>query len=384
MNKDIILDHILEQEFKRQNEGWNLIASENLCFPEILKYQNNHTINKYAEGTFTNRFYEGCQYINEIEYLAVSRLTKLYNMPYANVQPHCGTTANLIAYMAVLSKGDTVLSMDFSCGGHLSHGHSMSISSQLYNFVHYGVDKESHIINYSEVEEQLKKHKPKLLISGASSYSRLIDYKKMYELAKQYNAIHMIDMAHIAGLIAANIIPSPAPYADIITSTTHKTLRGPRGAFIMSTDDFAKKINRAVMPGHQGGPFMNTITAKAWLFEYAKKNEFINYQKEILKNCQIMINILKKRKISIISNGSDNHLFVINLQPYQKTGKEIASLLARQNIYVNKNSIPYDIKMPSITSGIRIGTPFITSQQKTKKEIEEITNIIADIILTKN
>ncbi len=372
---------IIDNEQVRQNEEWNLIASENICYYEARKLCSSIFTNKYAEGTISNRFYQGCKNINDIEELAVNNAKNLFKAEYANVQPHCGTSANLIAYLSLLEKGDTILGMDFSCGGHLSHGHSKNISSMLFNFVHYKVDQNTHLIDYNEVEDMLKTHRPKLLLSGASSYSQLIDYKIMHELAKKYNAFHMVDMAHIAGLIAAGIIPSPIPYADIITSTTHKTLRGPRGGFILAKEQFAKNIDRATMPGFQGGPLMNIIAAKAWLFEYTQTQQFINYQKKIIKNCQLMITILKKNNIPIISNGSANHLFVIDLHKFKKTGKDIAIALEKNNIIVNKNMIPYDLNNPFITSGIRIGTPFITAQKRTEEEIIKVTNKIISIIL---
>lgn len=302
-------------------------------------------------------------------------------MAYANVQPHCGSSANLIAYLACLEKGDTILSMDFAAGGHLSHGHPKNISALLYNFVHYNVDPLTHFIDYNHVELQLKKYAPKMLISGASSYSRLIDYQIMYRLAQKYNAIHLVDIAHIAGLIAARVIPSPVGFCDIVTSTTHKTLRGPRSGFILANEEFSKKIDLAIMPGLQGGPFMHTIAAKAWLFHFAKTSDFAVYQNQIVKNCQLMVSVFKEYSIPIISGGSDNHLFVIDLRSFNKTGKEVAEELAKYDIYVNKNMIPYDMKSPLVTSGIRIGTPFITAQNKTSDQIVALSSQIASIIM---
>lgn len=378
---DFLIKNILNQETLRQNNQWNLIASENICYPEAQALCSSIFTNKYAEGTPTKRFYQGCSNSNEIEILAIERAKRLFQAEYANVQPHCGSSANLIAYLALLKKGDTILSMDFTCGGHLSHGHPKNISNQLFNFIHYGVNPTTQIIDYNKVEELLNTHRPQLLLSGASSYSQLIDYKIMHELAKKYNALHMVDMAHIAGLIAADVIPSPIQYADIITSTTHKTLRGPRGAFILAKEEFGKKIDNATMPGVQGGPFMNVIAAKAWLFEYALTQDFILYQKQIIANCQIMVEIFKKKNIPIVTNGSANHLFLIDVSQLNKTGQEAAELLEKNNIIVNKNSIPYDQKNPFITSGIRIGTPWITAQNKTEKEIRTKTNEIANLLL---
>jgi glycine hydroxymethyltransferase len=380
-SSDFLLENLLTQEAKRQANQWNLIASENICYPTAQVLCGSILTNKYAEGTPIKRFYQGCGNINEIETLAIQRAQRLFQAEYANVQPHCGSSANLIAYLGLLSKGDTILSMDFSCGGHLSHGHPKNISSQLFNFIHYGVDPLTHLIDYNQIEHLLKIHKPKLLLSGASSYSQLIDYKRMYELARKYNALHMVDMAHIAGLVAGGIIENPTPYADIVTSTTHKTLRGPRGAFILAKEEFAKKIDLATMPGVQGGPFMNVIAAKAWLFEYALTNDFIDYQKQIITNCNLMVDILKKRDIPIISDGSANHLFVIDVSRLNKTGHAAAELLEKHNIIVNKNAIPYDKNSPFITSGIRIGTPWITAQKKTSQEITIKTNEIATLLL---
>jgi glycine hydroxymethyltransferase len=378
---DFLIASILNQEALRQQNQWNLIASENICYPEAQALCGSIFTNKYAEGTPAKRYYQGCNNSNEIERLAIRRAKKLFEAEYANVQPHCGSSANLIAYLAILKKGDTILSMDFTCGGHLSHGHPKNISNQLFNFIHYGVNLTTHTIDYDKIEELLKTHRPQLLLSGASSYSQLIDYQIMYELAKKYNTLHMVDMAHIAGLIAARVIPSPIQYADIITSTTHKTLRGPRGGFILAKEEFAKKIDNATMPGVQGGPFMNVIAAKAWLFEYALTQDFINYQTQIITNCQIMVTLLKEKNIPIITHGSANHLFLIDVGQLNKTGQEAAELLEKNNIIVNKNSIPYDQKNPFITSGIRIGTPWITAQNKTVEEITAKTNEIANLLL---
>ena len=379
---DSLLQKYIKQEALRQNNEWNLIASENICYEEARTLCASVLMNKYAEGTYSNRFYQGCRYSNELEFLGINRAKKLFNAEYANLQPHSGSSANLIVYYGILQRGDTILSMDFSCGGHLSHGHPKNISGYLFNFIHYGVSPITHQIDYNEIEYLLNKNRPALLVSGASSYSQLIDYKRLYELAQKYNCLHMVDMAHIAGLVAAKIIPSPIEYADIITATTHKTLRGPRGGLILAKEQFSKKIDTATMPGIQGGPFMNVISAKAWLFEYAQTQNFIDYQKKILSNCQLMITIFKQHNIPIISNGSANHLFVIDVSVLDKTGKEAAELLETHDIIVNKNMIPYDKNSPFITSGIRIGVPFITAQNKTEKEITDKTLEIIKILQT--
>ena len=374
------LDTLIKLELLRQKAGWNLIASENKCYSAIYKLIGSHLQNKYAEGIPTKRYYTGCKYIDEIEILAAKNGTELFEAEYINNQPHCGSSANLIAYQAICRHGDTILSMDFNAGGHLSHGYKRNITGQIYNFIHYNVHPITHIIDYDQIEDMIKKNSPRVVISGGSSYSRLIDYKYIYSLTQKYGILHLVDMSHIAGLIAAKIIPSPIPFADIVTSTSHKTLRGPRGAFIISRHEWKEKIEKAVLPGIQGGPFINIIAAKAWLFNYAKTEQFRNYQKKIIQNTQTMINIFQKNNIPIISNGSDNHLFIIDLSKFNKHGKTIADLLERENIFVNHNAIPYDKLPPSQTSGIRIGTPFITAQKKTTSEIIAVTEKIISII----
>lgn len=377
---EIELNNFLHQEKIRQQNGWNLIASENQCYPEIYHYLGSCLQNKYAEGTPYNRYYTGCCYVDDIETLAEKNACDLFQAEYANMQPHCGSSANLIAYYASCQKGDTILAMDFNAGGHLSHGYKKNITGDMYQFIHYNVDPLTHLIDYNKIEYMIQKHRPKVIVSGASSYSRLIDYNAIYQLTKKYNAIHIVDMAHIAGLVAARVIPSPIPYADIVTSTTHKTLRGPRGAFILSRKEWQKKIEKAILPGIQGGPLMNVIAAKAWIFAYAQTDEFITYQKNILKNTQMMIHVFLKNNIPIITNGSDNHLFVVNLSQYKIDGKTVSKLLENEGIYVNANAIPYDLLPPSKASGIRIGTPFITAQNKTESDIIHITEKIISII----
>jgi glycine hydroxymethyltransferase len=371
---------ILRSETERQNNQWNLIASENICYEQAAQLCSSVFTNKYAEGTPVKRYYQGCEYNNEIELLAVKRAQALFKSEYVNVQAHCGTNANLIAYQALLTKGDLILGMGFSSGGHLSHGHPKNISAQLYQWVHYEVDPITHYIDYNHIEDMLKKYRPKVLLSGASSYSRLIDYKIMFELAQKYQAFHMVDMAHIAGLVAAGVIESPVPYADIVTSTTHKTLRGPRGGLILSKEMFAKKIDSAVLPGVQGGPLMNMVAAKAWLFEYAQTNTYKEYQHAIRNNCQYMVNVFREHNVPIISDGSDNHLFVVDLTSYNKNGRDIALALEKENIIVNQNMIPFDTQSPFLTSGIRIGTPWITAQEKTIADIRNVALKIIEII----
>lgn len=377
---DIELFKILTKETKRQNNTINLIASENIPLPEVQEIENNVFISKYAEGTVGKRFYQGCEFVDELENLAMERAKELFKAESANVQPHCGSTANLIAYQALLKQGQKVLSMSLSAGGHLSHGYHKHISSQLYEFIYYGVDPESKLIDYNKLEDQVKKERPHLIVSGASAYSRLIEYDKIYAIAKQYNCLHLADMSHIAGLIAAEIIPSPVPFADIITSTTQKTLRGVRGAFILSKKEFEQKINQAIMPGIQGGPFVHLFAAKALLFKIAKEKEYKTYQKTVIENAQYMATLLQNNGIDVVSGGTDNHIFLIDLTKEKKTGQEVARLLEKENIIVNKNAIPYDTLSPLITSGIRIGTPTVTAQHKTKDELQSITEKILTII----
>ena len=378
--KDKELNTILKNEQERQAKDINLIASENLCLPEINAIAHNIFASKYAEGTVGNRFYQGCKFVDTLEQLATERAKKLFGAESANVQPHCGSTANLIAYHALVKPKEKILSMSLNAGGHLSHGYSKHISSQLYEFIHYGVDPISGLIDYSMIEDQVKKERPRLIVSGASAYSRLIDYEKIHTIAKQYNCLHLVDMSHIAGLVAGKAIPSPIPYADIVTSTTQKTLRGTRGAFILSKKEFEQKINQAIMPGIQGGPFVHLFAAKAALFKLATEKRYQVYQKQVIENAQFMANICQKNGLTVVSGGTDTHLFLIDLTKAGKTGKEIAALLEQQNIIVNKNAIPNDPLSPLITSGIRIGTPTVTAEKRTKKELEDITNKIIKTI----
>lgn len=382
--QDKKLELILQKETERQKNTINLIASENLCLPEIDTIAHNIFASKYAEGTVGKRFYQGCEYVDALEELAINRAKKLFGAESANVQPHCGSTANLIAYHGLVKPKEKILSMSLNAGGHLSHGYSKHISSQLYDFVHYGVDPISGLIDYNKLEDQVKKERPRLIISGASAYSRLIDYEKICTIAKQYNSLHLVDMSHIAGLVAGKAIPSPVPYADIVTSTTQKTLRGTRGAFILSKKKFEQKINQAIMPGIQGGPFVHLFAAKAALFKLATEKRYQVYQKQVIENAQFMAKICQKNGLTVVSGGTDTHLFLIDLTKEEKTGKEIAALLEEQRIIVNKNAIPNDQLSPFLTSGIRIGTPTVTAEQRTKKELEEITNKIITTIKKPN
>ncbi len=372
--------NIIKQEGQRQQEAINLIASENIAPQEICDAMASVLANKYAEGYPGKRYYSGCQFVDKIEEIAIERAKKLFGAEHANVQSHAGSQANMAVYFAILKPGDTVLGMQLSSGGHLTHGHPINFSGTLYNFVSYGVNKETEQIDYDEVEELALKHKPKLIICGASAYSRIIDFEKFGAIAKKVGTYLMADMAHIAGLVATGLHPSPVPYADFVTSTTHKTMRGPRGAFILCKQEHAKIIDKAVMPGIQGGPFMNAIAAKAIMFQNAMQPEFKLYQQQVIKNAKIMAQGFAELGYRIVGGGTDNHLFLIDLRSKNITGKDAELALSKENIYVNRNTIPFDPQSPFITSGIRIGTPFITSQGKTEKDAEEIVAKIDTIL----
>ena len=372
--------NIIKQEGQRQQEAINLIASENIAPQEICDAMASVLANKYAEGYPGKRYYSGCQFVDKIEEIAIERAKKLFGAEHVNVQSHAGSQANMAVYFAILKPGDTVLGMQLSSGGHLTHGHPINFSGTLYNFVSYGVNKETEQIDYDEVEELALKHKPKLIICGASAYSRIIDFEKFGAIAKKAGAYLMADMAHIAGLVATGLHPSPVPYADFVTSTTHKTMRGPRGAFILCKQEHAKLIDKAVMPGIQGGPFMNTIAAKAIMFQNALQPEFKHYQQQVIKNAKVMAQGFAELGYRIVGGDTDNHLFLIDLRSKNITGKDAELALSKENIYVNRNTIPFDPQSPFITSGIRIGTPFITSQGKAEKETTEIVHKINEIL----
>lgn len=371
---------LIAQEHARQREGINLIASENIVPEPVAHVLSSCLSNKYAEGTPGKRFYAGCRVIDQVELCAVERIKKLYEAHYANVQPHAGAQANLAAYMAVLKPGDTVLAMDFAAGGHLTHGHPRTIAAQLYNFISYGVHRQTELVDYDEVFRLAEHHRPKLIVAGASAYSRIIDWQKFSVIAKSVGALLMVDMAHTAGLVAAGIYPNPVPYADIVTGTTHKTLRGPRGGFILCTHELASAIDRAVMPGVQGGPFMQVIAAKAIAFKLAAQPDFVAYQKLVVANAQRLAHELAVRGYRIVSGGTDSHLFLVDLSSKKLTGRRAEELLAAHNIFVNRNSIPFDTQSPFVTSGIRIGTPFITSQGKTPEDMVEIADKIDRVL----
>lgn len=369
---------ILEKEEKRQQENIELIASENYASDFVRLLQGSVFTNKYAEGYPGKRYYGGCEYIDEIENLAISYVCQLFNVKYANVQPHSGSSANMAVYRALLKKGDKVLGLDLSHGGHLTHGHKMSFSGQDYEIVSYDVDPVTEMLNYDEIRALALKEKPKMIIAGASAYSRIIDFKKFREIADEVGAYLFVDMAHIAGLVAAGLHPNPCLYSDVVTSTTHKTLRGPRGGIILTNnEEIAKKINKTVFPGIQGGPLEHVIAAKAQCFYEALQPEFIDYQNQVLKNMQALIGVLKEADFKIISNGSDNHLILVDVKTScGLTGKEAEELLDKIHITVNKNTIPNETESPMITSGIRMGTPAMTTRGFKEKEFKKVGEII--------
>ena len=376
---DKILKEALECEKRRQEENIELIASENYVSKDVLALQGSRLTNKYAEGYPDKRYYGGCEYIDIFEKKAIEYACKLFNAKYANVQPHSGSQANMAVYRALLKHNDKVMGMDLSNGGHLTHGHKLSFSGQDYEIVSYNVDLESGLIDYEEVRKKALEEKPKMIIAGASAYSRIIDFKKFREICDEIGAILMVDMAHIAGLVAAGLHPSPIGYADVVTTTTHKTLRGPRGGLILTnSEEIIKKINRTVFPGIQGGPLMHVIGAKAQAFYEALQPSFKEYQKQILKNIKALSSALQKEGFKIISGGTDNHLILVDVKgTCGLTGKDAQKLLDSIHITTNKNTIPKDTESPMVTSGIRLGSPAMTTRGMKEKEFEQIGNIIA-------
>ena len=357
------LSGLVEAEIKRQKRNIELIASENFVSPAVLAAAATILTNKYAEGIPGRRYYGGCECVDEVENLAISRVNSLFGSKFANVQPHSGAQANTAVYVALLKAGDTVLGMNLAQGGHLTHGSPVNISGMYYNFVAYGVEEDTHTINYDKVEELAMQHKPKLIIAGASAYARTIDFERFGQIAKKCGAYMMVDMAHIAGLVAAGLHPNPVPYSDVVTTTTHKTLRGPRGGVILSNDEtIAKKINSAVCPGTQGGPLMHIIAAKAVGFGEALKPEFKIYQGKIIENARVLAESLLKEGFALVSGGTDNHLMLVDLRSFNITGKEMTTRLDEVYITVNFNMIPNDPQKPLVTSGIRVGTPAATSR----------------------
>lgn len=367
----------MDKELARQQRNLELIASENIVSPAVMAAMGSVLTNKYAEGYPGKRYYGGCQCVDEVEAIAIERAKELFGAKFANVQPHSGAQANTAAYFAVLQPGDTVLGMSLADGGHLTHGSPVNLSGKYFNFVSYGLDDATETINYDTVQKLAEEHKPKLIVAGASAYPRAIDFKKLSEIAKSVGALFMVDMAHIAGLVAAGVHESPVPYADITTTTTHKTLRGPRGGLILTNDEaLAKKINSAIFPGTQGGPLMHTIAAKAVCFGEALKPEFKEYQKRIVENAKALADGLVKRGFNLVSGGTDNHLMLVDLRPFNITGKELEHRLDEVYITVNKNAIHNDPEKPFVTSGIRIGTPAVTTRGLGVEEMEKIAEYI--------
>ena len=374
------LADVIFKEMERQNNNLELIASENVASPAVMAAQGSVLTNKYAEGYPGKRYYGGCEYVDNAEDLAISRAKDLFKAEYANVQPHSGSQANMAVYFAFLEPGDTVLGMDLSHGGHLTHGSPASFSGRLFNFIHYGVNAETGTIDYDAVGAMALKHRPKMIVAGASAYSRIIEFDRFSEIARSVDARLMVDMAHIAGLVAAEVHPSPIPYADVVTSTTHKTLRGPRGGLILARADLGSRLNKEIFPGIQGGPLMHVIGAKAVAFKEAQSSSFKTYQNRVVENAKALAEFLMKNGIRLLSGGTDNHMMLLDLRNLDITGKAAEEALDRVKITVNKNTIPFDERGPFVTSGIRIGTPVLTSRGMKRKEMEIIAKLIARVL----
>lgn len=370
----------MKMELERQRDHIELIASENFTSRAVMEAVGSHLTNKYAEGYPGARYYGGCEYVDIVEQLAIDRAKELFGAEHANVQPHSGSQANVAVYLALLKPGDTILGMDLSHGGHLTHGSKASISGKYFNACFYGVDRETETIDYEKAMQTADECRPKLIIAGASAYSRIIDFKKMREIADEVGAYLMVDMAHIGGLVAAGVHPSPVPYADVVTSTTHKTLRGPRGAIILCKDELKKKINSAVFPGTQGGPLMHIIAGKAVCFKEAMSEEFKAYQRQTVKNAAVLADTLSSGGIRIVSGGTDNHLMLADTMSLGRTGNEVQELLDRAHITANKNSIPFDTQSVRLTSGMRFGTPAVTTRGMGEDEMREIGRMLIDVI----
>ena len=377
---DAELYDAMENELQRQRDHIELIASENFTSRAVMQAMGSHLTNKYAEGYPGARYYGGCEYVDVVEQLAIDRAKALFGAEHANVQPHSGSQANVAVYLALLKPGDTILGMDLSHGGHLTHGSKASISGKYFDAHFYGVDPETERIDYEKAMQIAGECKPKLIIAGASAYSRFIDFAKMREIADEVGAYLMVDMAHIGGLVAAGVHPSPVPYADVVTSTTHKTLRGPRGAIILCKDELKKKINSAVFPGTQGGPLMHIIAGKAVCFKEAMSDEFKAYQTQVVKNAAVLADTLSKSGIRLVSGGTDNHLILADTMSLGRTGMEVQELLDAAHITANKNSIPFDTQSVKLTSGMRFGTPAVTTRGMGENEMVEIGSMIVKLI----
>ncbi|HEY8389901.1 MAG TPA: serine hydroxymethyltransferase [Clostridia bacterium] len=379
---DIEMYEAMKKELERQRHNLELIASENFVSPAVMAAAGSHLTNKYAEGYPNSRYYGGCEYVDIVETLAIERAKQLFGAKYANVQPHSGANANLAAFLALLNIGDTVLSMSLAHGGHLTHGSPVNFSGKNFNIISYGLNPQTEMLDYDEIQRLAKEHKPKLILAGASAYPRAIDFKRFREIADSVGAYLMVDMAHIAGLVAAGEHMNPVPYAHIVTTTTHKTLRGPRGGLILTNDEeIIKKVNKAIFPGSQGGPLMHIIAAKAVSFKEALTPEFKEYQKQIVKNAKVLADTLIDNGLKLVAGGTDNHLMLIDLSKNNRTGKEVEKWLDRANITVNKNAIPNDKLSPMITSGIRVGTPSVTTRGMKENEMKLIGEFLAKIII---
>ncbi|HDK9782145.1 serine hydroxymethyltransferase [Escherichia coli] len=379
---DAELWQAMEQEKVRQEEHIELIASENYTSPRVMQAQGSQLTNKYAEGYPGKRYYGGCEYVDIVEQLAIDRAKELFGADYANVQPHSGSQANFAVYTALLEPGDTVLGMNLAHGGHLTHGSPVNFSGKLYNIVPYGIDATGHI-DYADLEKQAKEHKPKMIIGGFSAYSGVVDWAKMREIADSIGAYLFVDMAHVAGLVAAGVYPNPVPHAHVVATTTHKTLAGPRGGLILAkggSEELYKKLNSAVFPGGQGGPLMHVIAGKAVALKEAMEPEFKTYQQQVAKNAKAMVEVFLERGYKVVSGGTDNHLFLVDLVDKNLTGKEADAALGRANITVNKNSVPNDPKSPFVTSGIRVGTPAITRRGFKEAEAKELAGWMCDVL----
>ncbi len=371
---------VIQNEAMRQQSHLELIASENIASQAVMAAQGSILTNKYAEGYPEKRYYGGCEFVDRGEQMAIDRALALFGADCANVQPHSGSQANMAAYFALLEPGDTVLAMDLAHGGHLTHGAKVSFSGRLFHFVHYGVNRETETIDYDQVERLARQHRPKMIVAGASAYPRFFDFKALAEIARSIDALLMVDMAHIAGLVAAGVHPSPIPHSDVVTSTTHKTLRGPRGGLILAREGYGKKINSQVFPGIQGGPLMHVIAAKAVAFKEALGDPFRQYQKNTVTNAATLANSLKDNGLDLVSGGTDNHLMLVNLTRMGITGRDAEDALGRAGITVNKNAIPFETRSPHVTSGIRIGTPFVTSRGMMAEQMKIIGGLMAEVL----
>ncbi|MDD3839786.1 MAG: serine hydroxymethyltransferase [Clostridia bacterium] len=379
-NSDTELAAAMEKELMRQKYSIELIASENFVSPAVMAAAGSHLTNKYAEGYPGKRYYGGCEFVDVVERLAIERIKKIFGAEHANVQPHSGAQANTAVYFSVLQPNDTIMGMNLSHGGHLTHGSPVNISGKYFKVVDYGVDKDTEVIDYEKVYQIAGQAKPKIIVAGASAYPRFIDFKKFREIADEVGAYLMVDMAHIAGLVAAGLHPNPVPYADFVTSTTHKTLRGPRGGIILCKEKYAKIIDKAIFPGTQGGPLMHIIAAKAMCFKEALSQEFRDYQKQIVKNSKALSESLQEMGFKLVSNGTDNHLMLVDLTNKGLTGKEAESMLDSVGITANKNTIPNETRSPFVTSGLRMGTPAITTRGMKEPEMDIIAGLIDSVL----